>query len=193
MTEGLEPCPFCGSENIEGCTVGLGATGIPEYMVYCKECNGQVRYMIPSDPSLNYIYDTIKMWNRRASEKREYDGNEGCKAASDELRAMTEQIIESYEKNVWDEMSDMRLCTFLIGISQEVERGLSALSIFNQTKNFIEVPEIPPKFVKDARFAQAKLYEIWEDLDDIIQALRDKWRDEVFLSGSYPSSEEEEE
>ena len=68
MTEGLKPCPFCGSENIGRCTVGLGATGIPEYMVYCKECKGQVRYMIPSDPSLDYVLDATKMWNRRVKE-----------------------------------------------------------------------------------------------------------------------------
>ena len=68
MTEELKPCPFCGSEKIGKSYINLGATGLPQYMVYCKECKSAICHVIPSEASMTYVYDATKMWNRRVSE-----------------------------------------------------------------------------------------------------------------------------
>lgn len=64
----LEPCPFCGSTNIETVAENLAYRCIGLWKVRCMDCFATV-----GEPSLfgkpDTEYQAIKMWNRRGNDE----------------------------------------------------------------------------------------------------------------------------
>lgn len=64
--EALMPCPFCGSEDLDGphCTEYIGDTHKPSWWVECTNCPASMTLW--GDPTSESLR---KAWNTRASEK----------------------------------------------------------------------------------------------------------------------------
>lgn len=87
MKEKLKPCPFCGNEDLLiAVDDEVGSTKI-----ICQRCMGMVDNLGTED-------ETIKAWNRRAEESKQYDEGyiDGYVKAKLEISKRLEDLRDAY-------------------------------------------------------------------------------------------------
>lgn len=66
-TDGLLPCPFCGSDNLEIKVESGAGRDVVLHVIHCRDCGGAMN-TVPMSDALQIMSEARTKWNRRDSE-----------------------------------------------------------------------------------------------------------------------------